>query len=122
MRRYAKLVSAPPWVHVAAPRPTSEAQHLVIVMQYISIEATSSIHYTIKYTLLYWSTRRPEDSEALETGLQRLDSLDPETLSQLTEIVTTALLLLPFFWKPAVSVLCCACEVYKPSLVSPEDA
>ncbi|CAE7343436.1 unnamed protein product [Symbiodinium sp. KB8] len=49
MRRYAKLVSAPPWVHVA-------------------------------------------DSEALETALQRLDSLDPETLSQLTEIVTTALL------------------------------
>ena len=40
-----------------------------------------------------------EDSEAVETALQRLDSLDPKALSQLTEILTTALMLLPFFWK-----------------------
>eukprot|EP00439_Symbiodinium_sp_Y106_P053213 s1195_g7.t1 len=49
MRRYAKLVASPQWVHVA-------------------------------------------DSEAVETALQRLDSLDPKALSQLTEILTTALM------------------------------
>ena len=47
MRRYAKLVASPQWVHVAAPRPTSEAQNLVIV--YVIVTSSGILYYTTLY-------------------------------------------------------------------------